>query len=923
MDMRVPGREFTRAWQALRNSKASTLRNTFMQRRLLRRRAIASALLATLCLASSAALLWAATPEDGFRNDPDRLVIITAHWRDRTQLQQIAGRFQHLVIDFKMRTARTEASAEDLATLRRMRVRVEIDNNATGRLRNAEAAMAKRAAIAHQHLSREGSMTAEGLQATRAAAATGIPGYACYRTVEETYGTMDQLASAHPSLASVIDIGPTWSFAKTGGAQGYRMRVLRLNNTATDASVTDKPNMVVIAAIHAREYTTAELVTRFAEWLANGYGKDAEATWLLDNFRFHFILQANPDGRKKAESGLSWRKNTDTDNGACSADAYGVDLNRNFSWRFGTVSGGSSSNACDATYRGPSAVSETEVQNIIRYAIGTPGSNGVYSGGVLQDRRTDSGSAPADYRGMLLDIHSYSQLVLWPWAYTNSAAPNAGPLQTLGRRLAYFNQYRPVQWTGLYQADGTNTDTVYGVTGAPSYTIEMGKEFFEDCSTFESSTFPNNFAAMKYAARNLQQPYTSPSGPDTTSMGASATVVSPGQAFAVAAWIDDTRFNQSNGMEPVQAIASASATLDATPWASNALPLPMHPNDGVFDSSREEVLVNIDTRGLAYGRHVVYVRGTDAGQQVGTPSAIYFAVRPPVPHHDFDGDLRADLFWRNSATGQNVIWRAANSAASTAAATVTNRDWNIVAQGDFDGDGRSDIFWRNSASGANVIWRMGSASTPLAVATVTDPSWRVVGAGDFDGDGDADVLWRNASTGANAIWRSGNAVTSIVMVRVANMAWQVAGVGDFDGDGNADVLWRNASSGANAIWRSGNAATPMSVTGVAETAWKIAGVGDFSNDGKDDIVWRNASTGRNTIWRSANSALQIPVATVPATWQIASVGDFDGDGVADLLWRHHSTGQNVIWKRGNASTPLAVATVGSSSWSIVPYERQP
>ncbi len=894
-----------------------------MQRRLLRRRAIASALIATLCLASSAALSWAATPEDGFRNDPDRLVIVTAHWRDRAQLQQIAGRFQHLVIDFKTRTARTEASAEDLATLRRMGVRVEIDDNATVRLRNAEAAMAKRASIAHQHLSRNGTMTAEGLQATQAAAATGIPGYACYRTVEETYGTMDQLVHDHPSLASVIDIGPTWTYAKTGGAQGYRMRVLRLNNAATDASVPDKPNMVVIAAIHAREYTTAELATRFAEWLANGYGKDAEATWLLDNFRFHFILQANPDGRKKAESGLSWRKNTDTDHGTCSANAYGVDLNRNFSWHFGTVSGGSSSNACDATYRGPSAASEAEVQNIIRYAIGTPGSNGVYSGGVLPDRRTDTGAAPADYRGMLLDIHSYSQLVLWPWAYTSSAAPNASALQTLGRRLAYFNAYKPVQWTGLYQADGTNTDTVYGVTGAPSYTIEMGKEFFEDCSTFESSTYPINFAAMKYAARNLQQPYTSPSGPDTTSMGVSAAVVSPGQAFAVAAWVDDSRFNQSNGTEPVQAIASASATLDAAPWAANAVPMPMRANDGAFDSSREQVLLNIDTRGLAYGRHVVYVRGTDAGRQVGTPSAIYFTVRPPVPHHDFDGDLHADLFWRNSATGQNVIWRAANYATSTTVATVTDRNWMIVAQGDFDGDGRSDVFWRNTVSGADVIWRMGNASMPLAVATVTDPSWHVVGAGDFDGDGDADVLWHNVSTGANGIWRSANASTSIAMVRVTNTAWQVAGVGDFDGDGHADVLWRNGTSGGNVIWRSGNAAMPLSVTGVTDTAWKIVGVGDFNNDGRDDIVWRNASTGRDTIWGAANSAWQRPVATVPTAWHIASVGDFDGDGIADLLWRNSSSGQNVIWKRGNASTPQAVATVVNQAWSVVPYENQP
>jgi len=330
-----------------------------------RRRALALA--AVLALGSTAAT--AITPLDGYRDDPDRLVMVTVHWQTRAQLQQVAGRFQHLIVDEKRRTARVEANATELAALQRMGLRVEIDAPSTERMRKAEGLMAQ-------------ALTAE----------SAIPGYVCYRTVEETYSTMNSRAAAHPSLASVVDIGPSWTWAKTGGAQGYRMRVLRLNNTATDATVTNKPNMVVLAAIHAREYTTAELTTRFAEWLVNGYGNNAEATWLLDNFRFHFILQANPDGRKRAESGLSWRKNTDTDNGSCSANAYGVDLNRNFGWRFGTVAGGSSPDPCDVTYRGPGAESEEEVQNILRYVVGTPGGGGTYTGGVLADRRTDARS---------------------------------------------------------------------------------------------------------------------------------------------------------------------------------------------------------------------------------------------------------------------------------------------------------------------------------------------------------------------------------------------------------------------------------------------------------------------------------------------------------------------------------------------------
>jgi hypothetical protein len=587
-------------------------------------RAVAAALLAL-----PAFMLMGATPTTTFQTDPDRLVFVTAHWRDRAQLQQIAGHFQHLIVDEQAHTARTEASYDDLQTLRRLGVRVEIDEASTDRMRRGEAAMAQRESLVQQQLSPQGKLTQQGLSAVKLNAESSIPGYACYRTVEETYSTMNLLASRRPTLASVIDIGPSWVYNNTGGAAGYRMRVLRLNNSATDAWQPNKPNMVLLGAIHAREYTTAELLTRFAEWLVNGYGVDSEATWLLDTFRFHFILQANPDGRKKAESGLSWRKNTDTDNGTCSANAYGVDLNRNFTWRFNTVSGGSSSNACDSTYRGPSAASEEEVQNLMRYIVGTRQSSGAYAGGVLPDFRTDTGTAPSDYRGMFLDIHSYSQLVLWPWAYTSTTPPNSTPLRTLGRRMAWFNNYSPRQWIGLYAADGTNTDTVYGITGAPSYTIELGQSFFEDCNTFETSTYPKNIGALKYAARNLYSPYTYPSGPETTTIGLSATTVKQGQYLGVAGLVDDSHYNQTNGTEPVQLITGARAFVDVHPWTANAASLVMAAHDGAYDYGRELVSVAIPTANLKVGRHIVFIRGIDASGAVGTPKALYFNVTAP------------------------------------------------------------------------------------------------------------------------------------------------------------------------------------------------------------------------------------------------------------------------------------------------------
>lgn len=558
-----------------------------------------------LASALAAACGWSLVAGAAHAGDDDPLVFITAKYRDRAELQAIASRFQHVIVDEKRRTVRVEASQEDILALQRAGIRVDIDGDATRRLREGEAALLDGGGV--------------GIES--------ISGYSCYRTVEETYATMDALASAHPNLARVVDIGPSWLRTRDTGS-GYRMRVLRLNNAATDASITGKPNMVVLGSIHAREYTPAEVLTRFGEWLVTGYGIDSEATWLLDNFRFHLVLQANPDGRKKAEAGLSWRKNVDNLNGTCSTNAYGVDLNRNFPFRWNSAPGGSSGNPCVGNYRGPARTSEPESANLLRYIAGSPDSSGVYRGGVLPDRRGDAtaSAAPGDYRGLFVDLHSYARMVLWPWSHTSSAPPNATPLRTLGRRMAWFNGYSPRQWTGLYVADGTTTDTVYGLLGAPSYTLEMGVSFFESCSTFEGSTLPRNLDALKYAARNLWSPYNYPSGPDTTSVGISPTRVSPGTRVVVTARVDDSRFNQSQGTEPVQRIASARAYLNQRPWSPGATGIAMSPSDGAFNSSAETARASLSTSGLPIGRHTVFVRGTDAGNRNGTPDAVLFTV---------------------------------------------------------------------------------------------------------------------------------------------------------------------------------------------------------------------------------------------------------------------------------------------------------
>jgi len=157
-------------------------------------------------------------------------------------------------------------------------------------------------------------------------------------------------------------VGDSWDKLNAGGPTGYDLNVLKLTNSAIPGP---KPDLMIISAIHAREYTTAETNTRFAEHLIANYGVDPDITWLLDYNEIHIMPQANPDGRKIAEGGQLWRKNTNPTNG-CAGGNYGIDLNRNSSFQWG--GSGSSSNVCSQTYRGPNPTSEPEVQAIQNYA---------------------------------------------------------------------------------------------------------------------------------------------------------------------------------------------------------------------------------------------------------------------------------------------------------------------------------------------------------------------------------------------------------------------------------------------------------------------------------------------------------------------------------------------------------------------------
>lgn len=436
---------------------------------------------------------------------------------------------------------------------------------------------------------------------------SGIPGYACYRTVEETYNSLATLAITYPQLATWTAIGHSWQKETQGGNAGYDLYALKLTNRAIPGP---KPIFLLMAAIHAREYVTAELATRFAEELLAKYNVDPDVTWLLDYSEIHIIPQTNPDGRKLAESGQFWRKNTNNLDGCTLSTLWGTDLNRNSSFHWDD--GGSSDFACDITYHGSGPASEPETQSIENYLHA-----------IFPDQRgpNDSDPAPADAQGVFISLHSYGELVLFPWGYTTALTPNSAGLQTLGRKFGYENGYQVCTGPNcLYSTSGTTDDFAYGALGVASYTIELGQNFFEQCSFFENNILPKNMPALYYAAKAARRPYQTPAGPDILH----PTVTYTGTMAFITATVDDTRYKSNGwGIEPSQAISAVRLTIDTPSWITGTQSYTMSARDGHFDTTSEDITGSLDISTWQPGKRLILIEGQDSAGNWGVPTGLF------------------------------------------------------------------------------------------------------------------------------------------------------------------------------------------------------------------------------------------------------------------------------------------------------------
>ncbi len=629
-------------------------------------------------------------------------------WNERT-VARVGERFDHVGVYREKGILLVHADdREDVAFLEDLGLVLEVDEDRTAVLRRIELGLAP------------GYGTIDA-----------IPGFQCYRTVEETLAAGAAVAAAYPDLAQWIDAGDSWE-KQVGPGAGYDLMLLRLTSPLVSSR---KPALLVTATIHAREYAT-EVGTLFAETLASLYGTDPDVTWILDHHEVHVLLVMNPDGRKMAETGLLWRKNTDNDDGCANPSLWGVDLNRNYDFMWDCC-GGSSGNACAETYRGPGGASEPEVGAVEAYMVG-----------LFPDQRPDDLKTPAPLtaEGLFIDLHSFGEVMFSPWSFEPDGGnpPNEQGLRTLSRKVAWFPGYASeLGSTGVI--DGASKDFAYGRLGVPGYTLEMGTAFFEECSYFETRIVPGVVAGLLHAAKNVRTPYLTPSGPDAYAVAVSPLPVAEGSPADVTATIDDTRYSTTGdpGSEPISDVSLAELYLDTPPWEQGAA-IGMAASDGAFDELIEDVEVTLDTTGLDAGRHTLFVRGRDTtnpepvGEPVfGAPGSAFLYVVDPASSPTLTGAVTDEgtgdplaatvtigpfTVATNPASGAYTLQVPAETYEVTAEAPGYGAQAATVTLEDFDNE-LLDFALRplavlldDDVEGGNVGW---TAQAPWAITTET------------------------------------------------------------------------------------------------------------------------------------------------------------------------------------------------------------
>jgi murein tripeptide amidase MpaA len=257
-----------------------------------------------------------------------------------------------------------------------------------------------------------------------------------FRTFAEIEQTLDQLVQTYPQFISKFSIGKSF--------EGRDIWALKIS-----ANSSPKPTAWFDALHHAREPLTTELVLRFVDTFIKQSFSDLETLRLMHTRNIIVVPCVNPDGyefnrQTHPRGGGMWRKNRRPNLDG----SYGVDLNRNYGWKWGSVVYDPSME--NESYQGVSAFSEAETS-------------------ALRDLMA------IEKPRFAVTLHSYGNEWMFPWGYTDEPNLADSLFRYYAERLTDKTGYVAENGWHLYGAtSGTTDDYLYATFETLAYTLEAG-----------------------------------------------------------------------------------------------------------------------------------------------------------------------------------------------------------------------------------------------------------------------------------------------------------------------------------------------------------------------------------------------------------------------------------------------------------------
>ncbi len=293
-----------------------------------------------------------------------------------------------------------------------------------------------------------------------------------YYTYDQVVSELDSMRFSYPNLIS----------EKTSlglSIEGRNIWHVKISDNPDEEE--GEPQILYTALHHAREPQGMATVLYFMYYLLENYGKDPQVNYLIENREMYFIPVVNPDGyvynqTTDPDGGGMWRKNRRLN----SDGSYGIDLNRNYGYKWGYDDIGSSSDPTSGEYRGTESFSEPETQAIRDFC-------------------------ESHLIRLCLNYHTYGGVLIHPWNYVDMMPPDAILYTDLASSLTEVNGYRfgPGGSSLGYIFNGGTTDWMYGEQSTKNKIIamtpEVGPAFWPDPSEIYPLAEENSHANMLLA----------------------------------------------------------------------------------------------------------------------------------------------------------------------------------------------------------------------------------------------------------------------------------------------------------------------------------------------------------------------------------------------------------------------------------------